>query len=337
LWAVLSLSRGPLGAPIVLRLTNSDPSRLVHARKLSRRYPRHEAPQQTRSGAPARRENRSGHDGAHGAEMVAAVVQRSEWSVIPDLSSYATRYDHVALTRDAEGILEMRLHSGDGPLIWGDGPHTELPYVFTDVGGDPENRVVILTGTGNRFLANLDDSWVGAMTPPKWDKIYSHGKRLLQRLLEIPVPVIAAINGPATVHAELAVLSDIVLAAEHTYFSDAPHFKFGAVPGDGVHVVWPLLLGYNRGRYFLLTGQRLDAKEAQSLGVVNEVLTAGALMDRAYEIARSLARQPDTTLRYARDAMTQRLKRLLLDDLAYGLALEGLGAYASWPTGESEQ
>jgi enoyl-CoA hydratase/carnithine racemase len=268
--------------------------------------------------------------------MVSAVAQRSEWGVIPDLSSYASRYDHVAFTRDDQGILEMRLHSSEGPLVWGDGPHTELPYAFTDVGGDPENRVVILTGTGDRFIANLDESWVGAMTPSKWDKIYSHGKRLLQRLLEIPVPVIAAINGPATVHAELAVLSDIVLAAEHSYISDAPHFRFGAVPGDGVHVVWPLLLGYNRGRYFLLTGQRLDAKEAQSLGVVNEVLAAEGLMNRAYELARSLARQPDTALRYARDAMTQRLKRLLLDDLAYGLALEGLGAYSSWPTWESK-
>jgi enoyl-CoA hydratase/carnithine racemase len=254
--------------------------------------------------------------------------------MVPELLAYASRYDHVAMSRDDHGVLEMRLHTGDGPLVWGDGPHTELVYAFTDVGSDPENRVVILTGTGDRFIANLDTSWVGAMTPTKWDKIYSHGKRLLQRLLEIPVPVVAAINGPATVHAELAVLSDVVLAAEHSHISDAPHFKFGTVPGDGVHIVWPLLLGYNRGRYFLLTGQRLDAREAQALGVVNEVLPAARLMDRAYELAHDLSRQPDIALRYARDAMTQRLKRLLLDDLAYGLALEGLGAYASWPTGE---
>ena len=253
--------------------------------------------------------------------------------MIPELAAYAARYEHAALSRDEDGILEVRLHSSDGPLVWGDGPHTELSYLFTDIGGDPLNRVVILTGTGDRFIASLDDSWVGAMSPAKWDKIYSHGKRLLQRLLEIPVPVIAAINGPATVHAELAVLSDIVLAADHAYFSDAPHFRFGTVPGDGVHVVWPLLLGPNRGRYFLLTGQRIGAGEARDLGVVSEVLPASDLMDRARELARLLARQPDTALRYARDAMTQRLKRLILDDLAYGLALEGLGAYSSWPSG----
>jgi enoyl-CoA hydratase/carnithine racemase len=256
-------------------------------------------------------------------------------AMIPELSTYAARYDHVVMNRDDHGVLEMRLHTNGGPLVWGDGPHTELAYAFTDVGSDPGNRVVVLTGSGDRFIADLDDSWVGSMTPAKWDKIYAHGKRLLQRLLEIPVPVIAALNGPATVHAELGVLSDIVLAAEHAYISDAPHFRFGTVPGDGVHVVWPLLLGHNRGRYFLLTGQRLSAAEARDLGVVNEVVAAERLKERAYELAHTLSRQPDTTLRYARDLMTQRLKRLLLDDLAYGLALEGLGAYASWPTAEA--
>ena len=98
--------------------------------------------------------------------------------------------------------------------MWGDAPHTELGYCFADVGADPDNRVIILTGTGPNFIAELDDSWVGTMTPDKWSKIYYHGRRLLLNLLDIEVPVIAAVNGPATVHAELALLSDIVLSSE---------------------------------------------------------------------------------------------------------------------------
>ena len=250
----------------------------------------------------------------------------------PDLVSYASRYEHIAFTRDDDGILEMRLHTEGGPLVWGDGPHTELVYAFTDVGGDPENKVVILTGTGERFCADLDRSWVGPMTPEKFDKIYQHAKRLLTRLLEIPVPVIAAINGPVSVHAELAVLSDIVLASDTTYISDAPHFKYGTVPADGVHLIWPAILGPNRGRYFLLTAQRLTAEEARDLGVVNEVLPSDQLMDRAHEHARRLARQPAVILRYTRDVLTQQWKRLLMDDLNFGLAIEGVGAYESWPT-----
>jgi enoyl-CoA hydratase/carnithine racemase len=243
---------------------------------------------------------------------------------------YAGAYQHARLER-RDGICLVQLHSDGGPLVWGDAPHTELGYLFEDVGRDPENRVVILTGTGDEFLARLDTSWVGAMNPAKWDKIYRHGKRLLTNLLEIEVPVVAAVNGPATVHAELALLSDIVIAAEHTTFRDAPHFRYGTVPGDGVHLVWPMLLGPNRGRHFLLTGQRLTSADALDLGVVAEVVPADALLERAWAIAADLARQPDTALRYARQCMTQRFKRSMLDDLGYGLALEGLGAYESWP------
>ena len=80
-----------------------------------------------------------------------------------------------------------------------------------------------------------------------WDHIYSDAKYLLMNHLNIEVPIIAAVNGPALIHAELAVLCDIVIAAEHAEFQDAPHFPNGIVPGDGVHIVWPLVLGPNRG------------------------------------------------------------------------------------------
>jgi enoyl-CoA hydratase/carnithine racemase len=261
----------------------------------------------------------------HGAHYIRPVATARTFA------EYSERYEHVAMSRDERGVLELRLHSDGGPLVWGDGPHTELPYCFADVAADPANRVVVLTGSGGDFIAHVDDSWVGTVTPAKWDKIYHHGRKLLENLLAIEAPVIAAVDGRATVHAELAVLSDIVLASDRAVFSDAPHFRFGTVPGDGVHLVWPLLLGPNRGRYFLLTGQRLGAEEAERLGVVNEVLATADLLPRARALAATLAGQPDTTLRYTREVMTLQLKRALLDGLAHGLALEGLGAYASWP------
>jgi enoyl-CoA hydratase/carnithine racemase len=245
-------------------------------------------------------------------------------------AEYSRAYQHAQIER-SDGICLVRFHTDGGPLVWGDGPHTELGYVFEDVGRDPDNRVVILTGTGNEFIAKLDQSWVGEMNPHKWDKIYQHGRRLLANLLDIEVPVIAAVNGPATVHAELAVLSDIVIAADTATFRDAPHFRYGTVPGDGVHVVWPLLLGLNRGRYFLLTGQRLSATDALGLGVVSEVVPEANVLDRAFALARDLARQPDMALRYARACMTQMIKGFMAGNLEHGLALEGLGAYQSWP------
>jgi enoyl-CoA hydratase/carnithine racemase len=122
-----------------------------------------------------------------------------------------------------------------------------------------------------------------------------------------------------------------VLAAEHAVFQDAPHFPNGLVPGDGVHVVWPLVLGLNRGRYFLLTGQKLSAREALDMGVVSEVLPADQLLPRAWELAEQLVKQPPLTLRYTRVVLTQRLKQLMLDHLGYGLALQGLAANEYWP------
>jgi enoyl-CoA hydratase/carnithine racemase len=164
-----------------------------------------------------------------------------------------------------------------------------------------------------------------------WDHIYNDAKYLLMNLLNIEVPMIAAVNGPALIHAELAVVCDIVIASPNATFQDAPHFPNGVVPGDGVHVVWPLVLGPNRGRYFLLTGQTITAPEALALGVVNEVVETEQLLPRAWELARAIVTRPSLAVRYARVALTQQLKELMLEHLGYGLTLEGLSAAASWP------
>jgi enoyl-CoA hydratase/carnithine racemase len=138
--------------------------------------------------------------------------------------------------------------------------------------------------------------------------------------------MIAAVNGAVTAHSEYVLLCDIVLAAEEAYFQDAPHPAFGIVPGDGLHVLWPEVVGEIRGRYFLLSGQKLSAAEAKEYGAVNEVLPRQALLPRAWELARGLTKQNPLTLRYTRMALSTRTRRRLHESLSYGLALEGISA-----------
>ncbi len=240
------------------------------------------------------------------------------------LDEYANKYETVKFER-RDGILQVTFHSHGGSLKWGGPAHREFGYAFADIGSDPENRVVIITGTGDDYCAEFEGTRP-RRTPKTWDTTYWEGKRLLTNLLEIEVPIIGAVNGPALIHAEVPVMSDIVLASENATFQDAPHFPRGVVPGDGVHVVWPLLLGQNRGRYFLLTGQTLSAQEAKELGVVAEVLPRDNLLPRAWQLAEQLCQQPDLTLRYARVALSLQLKRQMQDMLGYGLAIEGLAA-----------
>lgn len=245
-----------------------------------------------------------------------------------DLHQYRNKYNTIKFERTA-GVLEITLHSRDGEALWGTSEtslHAELSQAFADVASDLENRVIILTGTGDSFISGMDPQ-ERAPEPDlatMWPRIYREGIALLEALLAIPVPVIAAVNGPAYVHAELAVLSDIVLAAEHAEFADLAHVPGGAVPGDGVHTVWPLLLGPNRGRYFLLTGQKINATEARELGIVAEVLPADQLLPRAREHASRLAAMPPQMLRHTRRLLVRYLRRRVQDELDVGLAVEAL-------------
>lgn len=240
--------------------------------------------------------------------------------------NYRNSFNNARLTRTDTGVLEVMFHTDGGALLFNGHTHEEFVELFHQIGADPDNRVVILTGAGNAFMENISPDGFDFFTPRGYDKIYREGKKVLMNLLDIEVPVIAALNGPVRLHSEYVLLSDIVLATPDTVFQDKPHFEFGIVPGDGVNLLWPEVIGSVRGRYFLLTRQELDAATAKDWGVVNEILPRDALLARAHQLAESLAALPPLTSRYTRIALTQKLRRIIDEGAGYGLALEGISA-----------
>ena len=246
--------------------------------------------------------------------------------LVPKFADYKDKYRNIALERDADGVLLMRLHTKGGNFVWSEESHEELGYCFADIGGDRGNRVMVMTGTGDVWCNEIDFASFSLNDPAEWDHTFFDGRKLLNALLDIEVPIIAAVNGPARFHPEIPVMSDIVIGSDSALFQDAPHFMGGIVPGDGAHVVWTHLLGPNRGRYFLLMGQEIDARLALDYGVIGEIVPSDQLVDRALEIARKFAGNTDLALRYSRVILTQRYKRLMDEGLSLGLAVESLAA-----------
>jgi enoyl-CoA hydratase/carnithine racemase len=233
-------------------------------------------------------------------------------------------------TERRDGIMQMTLHTDGGPFQWNLDAQVEVAEAFREVGGDRENRVIILTGTGGEFTGpRLDPNATffhgEQLSPAGVYHVFRNAKRLVQSMLDIEVPVIAAVNGPAKRHADLALTCDIVIAADDVTFEDTAHFANGGiVPGDGINVLYTMLLGLNRARYLMLMGQVLKAQEAKDLGLVAELMPREKLVPRAWEIAGELAKKPDMLLRYARGVLTHPLRKALEDGMPYYLAMETL-------------
>jgi enoyl-CoA hydratase/carnithine racemase len=238
-------------------------------------------------------------------------------------------YKFVKMER-RDGILQMTLHTDGGPLRWNLDAQVELAAALSQVGADRENRVVILTGTGDEFSGpRLDPDAVffhgEQLSPAGVHHVFRNAKRLVNAHLDVEVPMIAVVNGPAKRHADLALMCDIVIAADDATFEDTAHFHNGGIaPGDGINVIYTMLLGLNRARYLMLTGQVLSAKEAKDLGLVAELLPREKLLPRAWELAAQLAKRPEMLLRYTRAVLTHPLRKALDEGMQYFLAMEKL-------------
>jgi enoyl-CoA hydratase/carnithine racemase len=243
---------------------------------------------------------------------------------------YSKKYPCIKMERK-DGILLMTTHSKGDTINWSysdpeayPGIYYHLGEAWHDIGSDVENKVVIWTGAGDAFAGPAGS---GKKAPPRtprgWERSNWKGRHMQMSLLDIDVPVICAVNGPALKHGDLIFLCDIVLAAEHTTFQDS-HLYCDTVPGDGAHVIYPMVMGINRARYFLLTSEVINAKQALDMGMINEILPKDKLMARAWELAELLAKKPPLATRFARYLLVHEMRKKMIEMQGYGLALEGL-------------
>jgi enoyl-CoA hydratase/carnithine racemase len=240
---------------------------------------------------------------------------------------YFTAYSSLKMTRDARGVLVAEFHTKGEPLIFTARDHTDFVDAFYRIGQDRTNTVVIFTGTGGHFIAGVNFSSFGNVADPGvWSQVHDEGVQILENLLNIRVPVIAAVEGRLDVHSEYALLANVIVAAESATFNDLPHFAGGIVPGDGIFTAWSYRAGAGRAEAFLLHPRALTARTAHEWGVVTEVVRDGEALSRAIELAYSYLKVPEITRRNTRVHFTQPLKERMVREVGYGLSLEGASA-----------
>jgi enoyl-CoA hydratase len=202
--------------------------------------------------------------------------------------------------------------------------HWALANVWRQLAADRSAGVVVLTGAGRAFCAGGDLDWITSFLddPAARDESIREGAQIVEEMLRFPLPVIAAVNGPAVgLGCSIALLSDIVLMAQTAYLAD-PHVAVGLVAGDGGAAFWPLLTPIMRSREYLFTGDRIPAQTAVELGFASRQVAPDELLPEALRLAGRLAAQPAEALRGTKRVVNMYLSQALGGPLQAGFAAE---------------
>jgi enoyl-CoA hydratase/carnithine racemase len=241
--------------------------------------------------------------------------------------AYFEKYENLAFTRDDDGVLVLRFHTNGGAVLFTGQTHSDFAAVLEELSLDNDNKALVITGTGDAFMDQIDGPSLGEIFKPAvWEKIRVEGAKVLQRLLDLPMPVVGVANEPATVHSEYLLLADVHIASERATYGDLPHPTFGITGGDGVHVVWEEIAGSARAKWLLWTGEQIDVETALQWGGVSEVVPHERALDRGLEIARALAAKPAMYRTLQKQTLNLNLRRRITQNVPFGMALEGLTA-----------
>ncbi|GAC07429.1 enoyl-CoA hydratase/isomerase family protein [Paraglaciecola chathamensis] len=221
----------------------------------------------------------------------------NQYYQVPKLEEYSEKFKDFFKFKRENGILEVKMHTKNGPVKWSYQFHHALAELWTVIGHDKENEVLILTSTDDKWINEWDtESFAEVEQSPDEDQrynvqIYDTLKIVENFINDIEIPTIAAINGKG-IHWEMCMMSDITLCTPDFVLQD-DHFGMdsGHVPGDGMGLCLQEILGVKRGNYMMLTCEAMDAQTCLELGAVNEVVEREDIVDRAWEIAKGIMKK----------------------------------------------
>lgn len=220
----------------------------------------------------------------------------------------------IAMNRPA------RLNAFDSVL------HGELPRALDFAAADRDSDVIVLTGNGRAFSAGGDIDWQqdAADDPSMFETTVREARRIVYGILDCEKPIIARVNGPAVgLGATVALLCDIIIAAESAYLSD-PHVSVGMVAGDGGAMIWPQLIGFARAKEYLFTGDRIMAPEACAMGLINRAVHDATLDAEVDAFADRLASGAQLAIRYSKVTINVALRQLAAAIMDVGLGYESI-------------
>lgn len=219
-------------------------------------------------------------------------------------------YEQLKFERRDHGVLLITLDRPDKYNAADEVMHGELARVWTDISADAETRVAVVTGAGRAFSAGGDLAMVRRMVGAhdRVEQMLSEMSDLVYNLINCDKPVVSAINGVAVgAGLVVALLADISICAEDARLGDG-HVKLGVAAGDHAAIIWPLLAGMAKARYYLLTGEMLTGAEAERIGMVSRALPRDQVLDEALQVATTLATGSQLAIRLTKKALNNWLK-----------------------------
>jgi len=219
-------------------------------------------------------------------------------------------YDRLLFERRADGVLLITLNRPGTYNAADEVMHSELAKVWADVSGDADTRVAVVTGAGKAFSAGGDLAMVERMTGDheRVARMLGEMSDLVYNMINCEKPIVSAINGVAIgAGLVVALLADISICARDARLGDG-HVKLGVAAGDHAAIIWPLLCGMARARYYLLTGEMVTGAEAERIGLVSKAVPREEVLEESLRVARGLAAGPQLAIRLTKRALNSWLR-----------------------------